>query len=209
LVLLGAVSAIVAAVLGWFHAASGYGVSSPRLLAWHRWLGTATAVGSVILAVLSEMDNHRGVRSWTFRLLLVLVALLVAVAGHFGGLLVHGVDYFECFQHHKLTPYNEALVTRGRIPIMFFVVKDAGPQSSLGACLDQVEHYLIQLAVQHNSDLANVKRVEWSIPGVFHAGPGHSTASAMALRQILGLAVIDSFFSCLILKKVASEFSTK
>ncbi|HEY7315542.1 MAG TPA: hypothetical protein VH643_39805 [Gemmataceae bacterium] len=93
----------------------------------------------------------------------------------------------ECFQHHKLTHYNEALVTRNGTPIMFFVVKDAGPQSILETCLDQVEHYLIQLAVQHNPDLANVKRVEWSIPGVFHAEPGHPTASAMALRQILGI----------------------
>lgn len=93
----------------------------------------------------------------------------------------------ECFQYHKLAHYNEALVTRNGTPIMFFVVKDAGPQSILETCLDQVEHYLIQLAVQHNPDLANVKRVEWSIPGVFHAGPGHPPASVMALRQILGL----------------------
>lgn len=93
----------------------------------------------------------------------------------------------ECFQHHKLTHYNEALVTRSGTAIMFFVLKESGPQSTLETCLDQVEHYLIQLAVQHNPDLANVKRVEWTIPGVFHTGPGHPTASAKALRQILGL----------------------
>ncbi len=94
-VLLGAISAIVAAVLGWLHAASGYGLDSPLILAWHRCFGTATAVGSVILAVLSEIDSRRGTRSWWFRLLLLLVALLVAVAGYFGGLLVHGGDYFN------------------------------------------------------------------------------------------------------------------
>jgi len=94
-VLLGACSAIVAAVLGWLHAASGYGASSPSILAWHRWLGTAIGAGSVILAVLSEIDGRRGVRSWRFRLLLFLVALLVVMAGYFGGLMVYGEGYFD------------------------------------------------------------------------------------------------------------------
>ncbi len=94
-VLLGAISAIVAAVLGWFHAASGYGLDSPLILAWHRRFGTATAVGSVILAVLSKIDSRRGTRSWWFRLLLLVVALLVAEAGYFGGRLVYGDDFFK------------------------------------------------------------------------------------------------------------------
>ena len=93
----------------------------------------------------------------------------------------------ECFQPHKLMHYNEALAMRSGTPILIFVVKDTGPQATLETCLDQVEHYLIQLAVQHNPDLANVKKVEWSIPGVFHAGTGRPPASAMALRQILGI----------------------
>ena len=94
-ILLGAVGAIVAAVLGWLHAAGGYGAGSPLILAWHRWLGTATGAGSVALAVFSEIDSRRGVRGWWFRLLLLLDALVVAVAGHLGGLLVHGEDYFD------------------------------------------------------------------------------------------------------------------
>jgi uncharacterized membrane protein len=94
-VLLGAGSAIVAAVLGWLHAASGYGAGSPSILAWHRWVGTAIAVGSVILAAFSEIDSRREVRSWLFRLLLLLVALLVVAAGYFGGLMVYGEGYFD------------------------------------------------------------------------------------------------------------------
>jgi uncharacterized membrane protein/mono/diheme cytochrome c family protein len=94
-VLLGAGSAIVAAALGWLHAASGYGASSPSTLAWHRWLGTAIGAGSVILAAFSEIDSRRGVRSWRFRLLLLLVALLVVAAGYFGGLMVYGEGYFD------------------------------------------------------------------------------------------------------------------
>jgi uncharacterized membrane protein/mono/diheme cytochrome c family protein len=94
-VLLGAISAVVSAVLGWLHAASGYGLDSPVILAWHRNFGTATAIASVILAVLSEIESRRGTRSWWFRLLLLLVALLVAVAGYFGGRLVYGDDFFS------------------------------------------------------------------------------------------------------------------
>jgi uncharacterized membrane protein/mono/diheme cytochrome c family protein len=94
-VLLGAISAVVSAVLGWLHAASGYGLDSPVILAWHRNFGTATAIASVILAVLSEIESRRGMRSWWFRLLLLLVALLVAVAGYFGGRLAYGDDFFN------------------------------------------------------------------------------------------------------------------
>ena len=94
-VLLGAISAIVSAVLGWLHAASGYGLDSPSILTWHLRCGTATAVVSAILAVLSVIEQRRGVRSWWFRLLLLLVALLVAVAGYLGGRLAYGDDFFQ------------------------------------------------------------------------------------------------------------------
>jgi uncharacterized membrane protein len=94
-VLLGAGGAIVAAALGWLHAAGGYGAGSPSVLAWHRWLGTAIGAGSVILAVLSEIDSRRGVRGWRFRLLLLLVAPLVVAAGYLGGLMVYGEGYFD------------------------------------------------------------------------------------------------------------------
>lgn len=92
---LGALSAVVAAALGWLLAASGYGLDSPVILAWHLRFGTATAVASVILAVLSELESRRGTRSWWFRLLLLLVALLVGVAGYLGGRLAYGDDFFK------------------------------------------------------------------------------------------------------------------
>lgn len=94
-VLLGAISAVVSAVLGWLHAASGYGLDSPSILAWHLRFGTATAGVSVILVVLSVIENRREKRSWWFRLLLLLVALLVAVAGYLGGRLAYGDDFFN------------------------------------------------------------------------------------------------------------------
>jgi mono/diheme cytochrome c family protein/uncharacterized membrane protein len=92
---LGAIGAVVSAALGWQHAASGYGAGSPSVLAWHRWFGTATAAVSVVLAILSAIDSHRGVRRGWVRLLLFLAAGLVAVSGYFGGDLVYGADYFR------------------------------------------------------------------------------------------------------------------
>lgn len=94
-VLLGALGAVVAAVLGWLHAASGYGLDSPAVLTWHLRFGIATAISSVILAVLSAFESHRGVRSGWFRLLLLVVALLVSGAGYLGGRLAYGDDFFQ------------------------------------------------------------------------------------------------------------------
>ncbi|HEY7310337.1 MAG TPA: c-type cytochrome domain-containing protein [Gemmataceae bacterium] len=93
-VLLGAVSAVVAAGLGWLHAANGYGAGSP-VLPWHRWVGVATAIGAVLLATLSALDLRRGTRGLGFRLMLVVETVLVGAAGHFGGVLVHGVDFLR------------------------------------------------------------------------------------------------------------------
>jgi len=94
-VLLGAVSAVMAAVLGWLLAdVAGYGAGSPQLLALHRWVGTTAAVWAFGLAVLSERDAYRGQRGWVFRVALVIGALLIGTAGHLGGTLVHGEDFF-------------------------------------------------------------------------------------------------------------------
>jgi hypothetical protein len=47
------------------------------------------------LALLSERDARRHQRSRLFTPLLLAGALLVGAAGHFGGLLVHGEDFFN------------------------------------------------------------------------------------------------------------------
>ncbi len=93
-ILLGAISAVVAAVLGWIHAANGFGAGS-AVLPWHRWFGVATAAGAVILTVLSVIDIRRGSRSVWFWLVLLLETVLVSVAGHLGGALVHGADFLS------------------------------------------------------------------------------------------------------------------
>jgi mono/diheme cytochrome c family protein len=95
-ILLGAVSAVAAAVLGWFHADyGGYGTSSARYLWLHRWTGTAAALSAMGIAVMSEIDVHYQRRSLLFRLLLCIGAIMVAMAAHLGGLLVHGEEFFD------------------------------------------------------------------------------------------------------------------
>jgi mono/diheme cytochrome c family protein/uncharacterized membrane protein len=94
-VLLGAAAAVAAAGLGWLYALVGHGASSPNVLALHRWIGTATALWAVVTAVYSESDARRGSRSWPVRILLFGAALSVGLTAHFGGILVHGEDFFD------------------------------------------------------------------------------------------------------------------
>jgi mono/diheme cytochrome c family protein/uncharacterized membrane protein len=94
-VLLGAASAVISASLGWMHAWNGHGAGSPQILRLHRWIGTAVAAWSISAALFSEWEERRGVRSPWFRAWLFLGAILVAVEGHLGGILVHGDDFLN------------------------------------------------------------------------------------------------------------------
>jgi mono/diheme cytochrome c family protein/uncharacterized membrane protein len=94
-VMLAGIGAAATACLGWIHAANGYGLSAPKLLFLHRWTGTLAALVAVGAAILSEWDQRRGVRSILFRVCLFLASCLVAIEGHFGGMLVHGDDFLS------------------------------------------------------------------------------------------------------------------
>jgi uncharacterized membrane protein len=95
-VLFGAAGAVAGAALGWLHAAfSGYAASTSQALTLHRWIGTVAAVLAVGVAISSEVDTRRSVRSLLFRVVLFLGALLVSGAGHLGGTLVYGESYFN------------------------------------------------------------------------------------------------------------------
>jgi mono/diheme cytochrome c family protein/uncharacterized membrane protein len=94
-VLLGAASAVVAATLGWIHAGNGHGAGSLRILGLHRWIGTTAAAWAVCTAFFSEREKRRCIRSQWFRAWLFVGAILVAVVGHFGGMLVHGDDFLS------------------------------------------------------------------------------------------------------------------
>jgi uncharacterized membrane protein len=88
---LGALSAVVAAGLGWLRAESQ--ATLPGLedtLLWHRWLGVAAAALSVVALVASLVGAARKVRL----VCLLLAAVVVGVAGHYGAQLVYGTAYF-------------------------------------------------------------------------------------------------------------------
>lgn len=86
ILLLSAPLAIGTSLTGWLLAdGGGYDAT---LLQWHRWTGVGVAVATLVL-----LGLH--LRGWgsIYRGLLVVTAVLVAVAGHFGGSLTHGSDY--------------------------------------------------------------------------------------------------------------------
>jgi mono/diheme cytochrome c family protein/uncharacterized membrane protein len=92
---LGAAAAVPTVALGWLYALAGHGAGSPKLLALHRWLGTATGLWMIATVLFSEWDVRRGVRSWRVRLMMFAGVLLVTLTAHFGGVLVHGEDFFN------------------------------------------------------------------------------------------------------------------
>lgn len=97
LITLAAPFTIAAAVCGWL--LSHEGGYEPGLLAWHKWLGIATAAGCTLAAVLNWKKSINAYRVVLF----VTVAVLMA-AGHLGGSLTHGSDY--------LTQYAPGLVKK-------------------------------------------------------------------------------------------------
>jgi uncharacterized membrane protein len=95
-VLFAAAGAAAATTLGWLHADFGaYAGSSSQTLTLHRWTSTTAGVLAIGVAILSERDARRGLRGPLFRILLLTGAVLVGVAGHLGGTLVHGDRYFD------------------------------------------------------------------------------------------------------------------
>ncbi|MCC6425953.1 MAG: PSD1 domain-containing protein [Phycisphaerales bacterium] len=95
---LGALGAIAAAALGWSSAeTAGYSGSTAWILTTHRWLGVATAIIGTFAALTATISQSFGdlrlLRA--YRTALVFAVLLVGVAGHFGGSLVHGETYIQ------------------------------------------------------------------------------------------------------------------
>ncbi|SMG41237.1 c-type cytochrome domain-containing protein [Arenibacter troitsensis] len=92
ILVLGALSAIVASLFGWLLADSGaYGGDT---LVWHRWLGIATCL-IAIMAPLSKYFHQKKL----YQACLVSIGLLLFATGHYGGSLTHGPDYLlEPFQ---------------------------------------------------------------------------------------------------------------
>src|SRR5205823_183507 len=88
---LGAASAVLAAGLGWLHALDQ---PASQTLFLHRWLGTGAGVVAPMAAFLFERDLRRRQHTTLTTVLVIAVAVLVGIAGHFGGMLTYGTSYF-------------------------------------------------------------------------------------------------------------------
>jgi uncharacterized membrane protein len=92
-----ALSAVAATVMGWAQAGSmDFAGNELALVTVHRWLGVVTAVLAVVVAALAlslQLLHRPGLRA-AYLASLVIAVLGVSVTGHYGGLLVHGEDYF-------------------------------------------------------------------------------------------------------------------
>jgi len=98
LLLAGAAGAVLSAGLGW--ASASFEKSDPDMLgilSLHRWLGTTVAVLAVVAAALTFPARARksAPAVWTYRTTLWSCVALVAVASHYGGMLVYGEGYIE------------------------------------------------------------------------------------------------------------------
>jgi mono/diheme cytochrome c family protein/uncharacterized membrane protein len=95
---LGAFAALLAAGLGWVRGLDGFAgpLSDPASgTGLHRWIGTGAGVAAPMVALLSERDARRGGRSAAVRAAVIALGVLVGIAGHFGGLLTHGTEFFD------------------------------------------------------------------------------------------------------------------
>jgi len=97
-ILLGALSAAVAATMGWAGAqTAGHQGSTADILFNHRWLGVAAAGVACITALIALAAKVRGTyRPFAFyRFALIVSAIMVSIAAHFGGALIYGEGYIS------------------------------------------------------------------------------------------------------------------
>jgi uncharacterized membrane protein len=90
----GAAFAVASAGAGWILASSRIVEASPAL-EWHRWLGLMAAVAAVAAALTTGVMDRPSSRIWLYRVALFSAAAFVALAGHFGAVLVWGADFLR------------------------------------------------------------------------------------------------------------------
>ncbi|MEO5601969.1 MAG: DUF1549 domain-containing protein [Cyclobacteriaceae bacterium] len=99
--IIGAISAVVAVILGWFLEEQDQ--YSGSILTIHRWSGMATAALSVMTVGLLRyiVRNQQWNLLKTYRAILTLTVVGVFLAGHFGASLTHGPDFLT-----SVLPWN-------------------------------------------------------------------------------------------------------
>lgn len=94
---LGALGAVAAAFLGWLAApVAAYPGELGALLERHAAISIAAAALAVITTLLQwKFAGASTAKVWIYRAALGLTVVLLAIAGHLGGMLVYGMDYFK------------------------------------------------------------------------------------------------------------------
>jgi uncharacterized membrane protein len=90
----GSAFAVASAGAGWLLASSRI-VEASDALEWHRWLGLMAALAAVAAALATGEIDRPPKRLWLYRIALFSAAAFVAVAGHFGAVLVWGRDFLR------------------------------------------------------------------------------------------------------------------
>ena len=90
----GAAFAVASAGAGWLLASSRI-VEASAALERHRWLGLMAALAAVAAALTTGNIDWSPRRLWLYRIALFSAAAFVAVAGHFGAVLVWGADFLR------------------------------------------------------------------------------------------------------------------
>ena len=91
----GTLTAVIAGALGWC-AGSFRLTDASWVLMTHRWLGTSTVACAVLVLLLNEASrspDRRRIRM-SFRVALLVVAVLVSATGYFGGAAVFGLNHY-------------------------------------------------------------------------------------------------------------------
>jgi uncharacterized membrane protein len=96
-----AISAVASTATGWVNASYERGSGDDAALDLHRWIGTATTVGFVVLAwwcqILAAQATASTAKTMaalgTFRWAALVGGIAMSVTGHLGGDLVHGKGY--------------------------------------------------------------------------------------------------------------------
>lgn len=165
--MLGFLSAVVSVAVGWLLAADG--LHDGASLDWHRWLGVAVMIVSGIVWALFQFG--RNIKEPIPAISLIVVIVLIAFTGHFGGQITHGETYLTDYGPKSLKKIlgheNSLLFTpnsKDSIVVFEHLIKPIlvekcfschnGKHRNGGLDLMNLEHY---------ADTVDIS--EWIVPG--------------------------------------------
>jgi len=90
----GALGAIVASALGWLRAEDVSNPGFENVVEWHRWVGIAGSVLGALAFVLgwAALRGRISFR-WPYRFAVFITAIIIGLAAHWGGALIHEGNY--------------------------------------------------------------------------------------------------------------------